>query len=103
MVWYNYTDTHIINHVRIIIQFSRLSFYVLLYVRMYMNVIHHTHMQVSSYPGQEVPVKLKAYDELNQTSAAIFRISLTETKVTDLDMHSCSMCMYVLYSKEGLS
>ena len=65
-----------------------MSFYVLLYVRMYVNIIHHAHMQVSSYPGQEVPVKLRAYDELNQTSAAIFRISLTETKVTDMDMYT---------------
>ena len=39
--------------------------------------------QVSSYPGQDVPIKLKAYDELNHTSAAVFQISLNESKVTE--------------------
>lgn len=38
-------------------------------------------MQVSSYPGQDVSIKLKAYDELNHTSAAIFRIDLNESEV----------------------
>ena len=39
------------------------------------------YVQVSSYPGQDVPIRLKAYDELNHTSAAIFRIGLNENKV----------------------
>ena len=39
------------------------------------------YIQVSSYPGQDVPIKLKAYDELNHTSAAIFRIDLNESEV----------------------
>ena len=38
-------------------------------------------LQISSYPGQVVPIKLKAYDELNHTSAAVFQISLNESKV----------------------
>ena len=38
-------------------------------------------VQVSSYPGQNVPIKLKAYDELNHTSPAVFQISLNESKV----------------------
>ena len=46
-------------------------------------ILQYFFEQVSSYPGQDVPIKLKAYDELNHTSAAVFQISLNESKVIE--------------------
>ena len=50
------------------------------------------YMQVSSYPGQDVPIRLKAYDELNHTSAAIFRIDLNKSEVI---LSACNNFIYI--------
>ena len=52
------------------------------------------YMQVSSYPGQDVPIRLKAYDELNHTSAAIFRIDLNKSEVIKY-LSACNNFIYV--------